>query len=102
LAEVIFELGRNLKEITGFHRCTSLSRIALPPSVQSLTCPSVPSGKPLRGFHLCLSLRTVEIAKGSILANHSGLHTLECFVNHADEDLKLKRHQLDFPLWWSP
>jgi hypothetical protein len=89
LTEVLFEPGSHLTQINGFQGCTSIRRIVIPPSVQSIS---------RRAFSRCLSLRLIEFSGGSQLRDWSGLSGQRCFISHGDGDLKGMRSRFESDL----
>jgi hypothetical protein len=85
LSEVIFEADSHLREIAGFDFCPSLSRMVLPPSLQSITP---------WAFRGCPGPRVVQFPFGSRLRNHSKLRDCHCLIVYRDSDLRHSRLRL--------
>jgi hypothetical protein len=75
----LFSSDSHLKEIVGFRGCTSLCRIEIPSSVETIG---------IGAFFGSTSLRVIIIRPGCRIRGNTGLHMIKSFLGHEDDDLK--------------
>jgi hypothetical protein len=82
LNEVVFSSGSHLREIFGFSGCTSLCRIEIPSSVETIGSD---------GFHGCRSLRVVIIGTRCRMRENAGFRNIKPFLVYEEEEVKACR-----------